>query len=149
MSAGLLLFRADGGRTDVLLAHPGGPFWAKRDEGVWTVPKGIVEAGEDPAATAAREFHEETGFRVPETGWISLGTVVQRSGKTVHAWAVSGDADALQLSSNTFSMEWPPRSGVIAEFPEIDRVEWFTIDEARRKLNPAQVEFLDRLIANI
>lgn len=149
MSAGLLLFRTGGGRVDVLLAHPGGPFWAKRDEGAWTVPKGIVAAGEDPAATAGREFSEETGFSVPETGWISLGAVEQRSGKTVHAWAVRGDADALRMSSNTFSMEWPPRSGVIAEFPEIDRVEWFTIDEARRKLNPAQVEFLDRLLSNI
>lgn len=148
-SAGLLLFRTTDRGVDVLLAHPGGPFWAKRDEGAWTVPKGIVEAGEDPAVTAAREFREETGFGVPETGWISLGTVVQRSGKTVHAWAVRGDADPTKMSSNTFTMEWPPQSGTASEFPEVDRVEWFTVEAARPKLNPAQVEFLDRLLAKI
>lgn len=149
MSAGLLLYRTHCGQVEVLLAHPGGPFWATRDEGAWSLPKGVADGVEDLAATAEREFVEETGFSVPETEWISLGTVQQRSGKTVHAWAAAGDADPSRMRSNTFSMEWPPRSGNITEFPEIDRVEWFTIDEARRKLNPAQVELLDRLLTEI
>lgn len=149
VSAGLLLYRIRRGRVEVLLAHPGGPFWETRDEGAWSLPKGVADEGEDLAATAEREFVEETGFSVPETEWISLGTVQQRSGKTVHAWAVAGDVDPSRMRSNTFSMEWPPRSGIIAEFPEIDQVEWFTTEEAQRKLNPAQVEFLDRLLAEI
>jgi predicted NUDIX family NTP pyrophosphohydrolase len=149
VSAGLLLYRTRHGRVEVLVAHPGGPFWATRDEGAWSIPKGVANEGEDLSAAAQREFVEETGFFVPETEWISLGTVQQRSGKTVYAWAVEGDADPSRMRSNTFSMEWPPRSGIIAEFPEIDRVEWFGVAEARRKLNPAQVAFLDRLLAKI
>jgi predicted NUDIX family NTP pyrophosphohydrolase len=149
VSAGLLLYRTGDGRLEVLIAHPGGPFWTTRDEGAWTLPKGLAEPDEDLAVTAGREFTEETGFTVAATGWIPLGSVEQRSGKTVHAWAVAGDVDASQMQSNTFSMEWPPRSGLISKFPEIDRVEWVTIDEARRKLNQAQVEFLDRLIDRI
>jgi predicted NUDIX family NTP pyrophosphohydrolase len=149
VSAGLLLYRLGPRGVEVLLAHPGGPYWATRDEGAWSIPKGVPDDGEDLAATAEREFVEETGFEVPKTGWIPLGSVQQRSGKTVHVWAVSGEADPSQLRSNTFSLEWPPHSGIIAEFPEIDHVEWCLIDHARRKLNAAQVEFLDRLIDKI
>ncbi len=149
VSAGLLLYRTRHGRVEVLLAHPGGPFWATRDEGAWSIPKGGADDGEDLAATAEREFVEETGLSVPEAEWISLGTVQQPSGKTVYAWAVDGDADPSRMRSNTFSMEWPPRSGIIAEFPEIDRVEWFGLAEARGKLNPAQAVFLERLLAKI
>jgi predicted NUDIX family NTP pyrophosphohydrolase len=149
VSAGLVLYRTRHGRVEVLLAHPGGPFWANRDEGAWSIPKGVADEGEDLAATAEREFVEETGFAVPDTDWISLGTAQQRSGKTVFAWAAEGDADPSRMRSNRFSMEWPPRSGIITEFPEIDRVEWFGIAEAREKLNPAQAVFLERLLTEI
>lgn len=150
-SAGLLLFRripglpaAEG--VEVLLAHPGGPVWAKRDAGAWTVPKGELDPGEDPLVAAEREFLEELGTAPPPGPRLDLGQVTQKSGKLVTAWAVEGDLDPGAVSSNTFEMEWPPRSGRRASFPEVDRAEWFSLDEARRRVNPAQAAFLDRLL---
>lgn len=145
-SAGLLLFRRRAGRLEILLAHPGGPFWAKKEAGAWTIPKGEIEGEEDPLQTAVREFAEEIGVGVDVESAYPLGSIQQKSGKTVMAWAVEGDFDTTALRSNTFSIEWPPRSGRTAEFPEIDRVEWFDPDSARLKLNPAQVPFVDRVI---
>jgi predicted NUDIX family NTP pyrophosphohydrolase len=146
VSAGLLLFRRRGGSLEVLLAHPGGPFWANKDAGAWTVPKGVVEPGEDLLSAARREFGEETGLR-PEGPFLPLGNVRQKGGKVVHAWACEGDADPGALVSNKVSVEWPPGSGKRIEVPEIDRCGWFDPTVARAKLNPAQVEFLDRLVA--
>jgi len=145
-SAGLLLYRQREGRLEVLLAHPGGPFWENKDAGAWSLPKGEVEADEEPLAVARREFAEETGHPSPSGSTIELGEMRQASGKTVFAWAVEGDLDPDLAVSNTFSMEWPPRSGRSQEFAEVDRVEWFGPDEARRRLNPAQAEFVDRLV---
>jgi predicted NUDIX family NTP pyrophosphohydrolase len=145
-SAGILLYRLSGGVPEVLLVHPGGPFWARRDAGVWSVPKGEYEDGDDPLASALREFEEETGTALENGELLELGDVKQKSGKVVRAWAAEGDLDPDAVHSNTFTMEWPPRSGRTAEFPEIDRAGWFGIDEAREKLNPAQAEFLDRLL---
>lgn len=143
-SAGLLMFRRRGGGAEVLLAHPGGPFWARRDEAAWTLPKGEIAAGEDPLDAARREFLEETGFdsRPP---FLPLGELRQKSGKRISAWAFEGDADPARLVSNVFEMEWPPRSGRLQPFPEIDRVQWFGLDEARRKLIAGQAPFLDAL----
>jgi predicted NUDIX family NTP pyrophosphohydrolase len=146
-SAGLLLYRRAGDHLEVLLAHPGGPLWTKRDAGAWTVPKGEVEPGEDPPAVARREFEEETGHLVPDGELVSLGEVRQKSGKYVVAWAAEGDLDPATAKSNTFPLEWPPGSGDWIDVPEIDRVEWFDLDEARTRLNPAQVAFIDRLPA--
>jgi predicted NUDIX family NTP pyrophosphohydrolase len=129
----------------VLLAHMGGPFWVKKDLGHWTIPKGEVEPGEDLVDVARREFLEETGHRVGDGPLVELGQITQKSGKTVIAWAARGDLDPSTAVSNTYDMEWPPRSGRIQSFPEIDRVEWFDLDEARRRLKAAQVPFLDRL----
>jgi predicted NUDIX family NTP pyrophosphohydrolase len=140
-SAGVLLRRDDG---QVLLVHPGGPFWAKRDAGAWSIPKGEYDDGDDPEACARREFEEELGSP-PPVSLTDLGTVRQKNGKEVRAFFGVGDVDVATVVSNTFTMEWPPRSGRTAEFPEIDRAEWFTVDEAREKLNPAQAELLDRL----
>jgi predicted NUDIX family NTP pyrophosphohydrolase len=137
----VLLRRADG---RVLLVHPGGPFWAKRDLGAWSLPKGEYEDGDDPEACARREFEEELGSAAP-AALTDLGTVRQKNGKEVRGYLAEGDLDVAGVVSNTFTMEWPPRSGRTAEFPEIDRAEWFTVDEAREKLNPAQAAFLDRL----
>jgi predicted NUDIX family NTP pyrophosphohydrolase len=145
-SAGILLYRTARGATEVLLVHPGGPFWARRDAGVWSIPKGEYEVGEDPRACALREFEEETGTAVPPGDLIDLGSVQQKSGKVVRAWAARGDLDADAVRSNTFTMEWPPRSGRSAEFPEIDRAAWFDADTARDKLIAAQAAFLDRLL---
>ena len=145
VSAGLLLFRRRGG-VEVFLAHPGGPFWSDRDDGAWTVPKGLVEPGEDPLAAAAREFEEETGIR-PTGPYLPLGSVRLKSGKVVHAWAWEGDADPDRVTSNRMSVEWPPRSGRRVSFPEVDRCAWFDPAVARVKLNPAQAEFIDRLEA--
>jgi predicted NUDIX family NTP pyrophosphohydrolase len=128
----------------VLLAHPGGPFWQKKDLGAWTLPKGEIGEGEDPLEAARREFTEETGF-VPDGPFVALAPLRQPSGKTVFAWAAEGDGDVSRLRSNTFSMEWPPRSGQLAEFPEIDRAEWFPLAEARQKILKAQAGFLDQL----
>ena len=146
-SAGLLLFRGSGESVEVLLVHPGGPLWARRDAGAWSIPKGEYVDPEDPLAAARREFAEELGVSAPGSEPISLGEVKQRSGKIVIAWALAGDLDASAVRSNTFEMEWPPRSGRRLEFPEVDRAEWFTIAQAREKLNPAQAELLDRLQA--
>jgi len=141
-SAGILLHR--GG--EVLLVHPGGPFWAKKDAGAWSIPKGEYEDGDDPRAAALREFEEELGSALPAgTELVELGTVKLKSGKRITAFAAEGDLDAETISSNTFEMEWPPRSGRMQAFPEVDRAGWFSIEEAREKLNPAQAEFLVRL----
>jgi predicted NUDIX family NTP pyrophosphohydrolase len=131
----------------VLLVHPGGPFWARRDDGAWSIPKGEVEPGEAPAAVAAREFAEELGQAAPAGRWLDLGHVVQRGGKRVDAWAVAGDLEPTVGQSNRFEMEWPPRSGRRQSFPEVDRAAWFTVSEARVKLVAAQAELLDRLLA--
>jgi predicted NUDIX family NTP pyrophosphohydrolase len=144
-SAGILLHRLRAGERQVLLVHPGGPFWAKKDAGAWSIPKGEHEEGEDARACALREWEEEIGAPLDASDLVDLGTVRQKSGKVVAAWAAEGDVDPATLSSNTFTMEWPPRSGRTQEFPEIDRAEWFGIDEARVKINPAQAALLDKL----
>jgi predicted NUDIX family NTP pyrophosphohydrolase len=143
-SAGLLMFRRRGGATEVLLAHPGGPFWTRRDEASWTLPKGEIGPQEDPLAAARREFEEETGF-TSAPPFHPLGELRQKSGKRISAWAFEGDADPEQLVSNPFEMEWPPRSGRMRWFPEVDRVEWFGLEEARRKLIVGQVPFIAAL----
>ena len=144
-SAGLLLFRRMETGLEVLLVHPGGPFFQKKDEGVWTIPKGEITEGEDLFTRACIEFEEELGI-VPSGDWIELGTVKQKGGKTVHAWAFEGNLpDDFELKSNSFQLEWPPRSGKLRTFPEIDKAEFFSIKEAQRKMNMAQTVFLDRL----
>ena len=144
--AGILLWRTRGDRLEVLLAHPGGPYWVHKDLGHWTIPKGETESPADELVRVARrEFAEETGHDVPAAPLIPLGQIRQKSGKIVLAWAVEGDLDPAKATSNSYEMEWPPRSGQIRTFPEIDRVEWFGMDEARRRLKAAQVPFLDRL----
>jgi predicted NUDIX family NTP pyrophosphohydrolase len=148
-SAGILLYRLAGEAPEVLLVHPGGPFWARRDDAAWSIPKGEYEEGEDPRASALREFEEETGTALAATDLIELGSVRQRGGKVVTAWAAEGDLDAAAVRSNTFTMEWPPRSGRTAEFPEIDRAEWFDVEAARRKLIGAQAGLLDRLLERL
>jgi predicted NUDIX family NTP pyrophosphohydrolase len=145
-SAGIVLHRAGDGGPEVLLVHPGGPFWAKKDDGAWSIPKGEYEPDEDALACALREFEEETGTRLDVAELVDLGAVVQKAGKEVRAWAVRGDLDPATVRSNSFTMEWPPRSGRRQEFPEIDRAEWFTLDAARVKLVAAQAELLDRLV---
>ena len=144
-SAGLLLFRRQGRGLEVLLVHPGGPLWATRDEGAWSIPKGEPEAGEDPLAAARREFAEELGRSV-DGRFIPLTRVRQPGGKVVHAWALEADFDASSIMSNTFSMEWPPRSGRQQAFPEIDRAEWFPLDVARQKILAGQAPLLDELM---
>jgi predicted NUDIX family NTP pyrophosphohydrolase len=147
-SAGLLQYRtSDEGVLEVLLVHPGGPFWARRDDGAWSVPKGEYGAGEDPRAAAAREFEEETGLPAADTEGVSLGEVRQPGGKRVVAWAVEGDLDVIGASSNTFELEWPRGSGRMQTFPEVDRVEWMSVSRARAKLLKGQLPFLDRLLA--
>lgn len=146
-SAGLLLYRFGSAGLEVLLAHPGGPFWARKDEGAWSVPKGEYEEGADPMAAALREFSEETGLEVPAGALRPLGQVTQRAGKRVTAWALEADLDLEGSASNTFEMEWPRGSGQIREFPEVDRVEWLPLGVARLKILPAQEPFLDRLAA--
>jgi predicted NUDIX family NTP pyrophosphohydrolase len=145
-SAGLLLFREGLHGLEVLLVHPGGPFWAKKDAGAWFVPKGQLNSGEEPLECAVREFREETGF-TPSGPFLPLGSVQQKSGKLVEVWAVRGDVDPAKLESNTFSLEWPPRSGRIREFPEVDRAGFFTEQQARGKMHPAELAFLERLKA--
>jgi len=143
-SAGILLYRFREGVLQVLLAHPGGPFWAKKDAGAWTIPKGEIGDSEEPLAAARRELREETGLDL-DGEFIALAPVRQKSGKWVHAWALEGDCDPAAIRSNTFSVEWPPKSGKQREFPEIDRAAWFTIPEAREKILAAQAGFLDEL----
>jgi predicted NUDIX family NTP pyrophosphohydrolase len=143
-SAGILLFRRKGHGVEVLLVHPGGPLWARKDEGAWSIPKGEIEAGESPLAAARREFEEEMGSPV-SGAFISLAPVRQASGKMVHGWAVEGDFDPATLTGGSFSMEWPPRSGRLQHFPEVDRAEWFTLEQAKRKINKGQIPLLDQL----
>lgn len=138
------MFRRCPGGPEVLLAHPGGPFWSRRDEASWTLPKGEIAPGEDPLAAACREFLEETGF-ASAPPFLPLGELRQKSGKRITAWAFEGDADPAALVSNLFEMEWPPRSGRMQSFPEIDRVRWYGLDEARRKLIAGQAPFIDAL----
>ncbi len=144
VSAGLLLFRRTNGRLEIFLAHPGGPFWVRRDEGAWTIPKGGVEPGENPLDAALREFEEETGIK-PYGEFIPLGSIRQRAGKIVHGWAWEGDADAAAITSNTTETEWPRGSGRRITYPEVDRCAWFTPEEARKRMNAAQAEFIERL----
>jgi predicted NUDIX family NTP pyrophosphohydrolase len=142
-SAGILMYRRAGGRLEVLLAHPGGPFWRNKDDGAWTMPKGEYESG-GPFEAAKREFLEETNL--PVNGpFLELGAVRQKSGKLVHAWAAEGSPSLDDFRSNSFLLEWPPRSGRMMEFPEIDRVAFFDLETARRKIHPGQLEFLERL----
>lgn len=150
-SAGVLLFRRSGDATEFLLVHPGGPFWAKKDAGAWTIPKGQIEEAEEPRACAIRELEEELGpapVLDPEE-LIELGSIRQRAGKVVEAWAAEAEFDPASLDSNTFTMEWPPRSGKQVEFPEVDRAEWFGPEAAREKILPAQAELLDRLLEHL
>lgn len=143
-SAGLLLFRRRERGLEVLLVHPGGPYWRTKDEGAWSIPKGEIHPGESPLAAASREFREETGFE-PHPPFLALGYVRQKSGKIVHAWAFEGECDPAALRSTVFQMEWPPKSGAFRQFPEIDRAAFFPLDEARRKILPAQAPLLDAL----
>ncbi len=146
LSAGLLIYRRSERGLEVLLVHPGGPYWAKKDDGAWSIPKGEYEPDEDPFEVALREFEEEVGTTPPDpTDAVWLGELRQPSGKVVSAWAVEGDVDVSDVHSNTFEMEWPPRSGRTKEFPEVDRAGWFGLDEARRKLLRGQLGFIDRL----
>ena len=152
-SAGLLMFRRRDGKLEVLLVHPGGPFFRNKDAGVWTIPKGEAGENEDLLTRAKIEFEEELGVSVPaashsdgDIGWIELGSVTQKGGKTVHAWAFAGTLpDDFTPASNPFEMEWPPRSGKTQSFPEVDRAGFFPLEQARNKINPAQIAFLDRL----
>lgn len=150
-SAGILLFRRKGDEVEFLLVHPGGPFWAKKDVGAWSIPKGQIESEEEPRACAIRELEEELGAAPsldPEE-MIELGSIRQRAGKVVEAWAAEAEFDPATLAGNTFSMEWPPKSGNMQEFPEVDRAEWFDLETAREKILPAQAEFLDRLLERL
>lgn len=149
-SAGILLFRhAENGGLQVLLVHPGGPVWARREEGAWSIPKGEHGPEDDPRACALREFEEELGVPLPAGQLIDLGSVRQRGGKLVRAWAACGDFDPHTLHSNTFTMRWPPRTGELVEFPEVDRAEWFDLGEAARRINAAQGALLGRLVEQL
>ena len=148
-SAGLVLYRIRDGKTEVLLVHPGGPFWKRRDEGAWSIPKGEIGPGESGLDVARREFQEELGVPPPEGEVLPLGSVRQAGGKVVHAWAAPGDLDVSRVSSSTFAIEWPPRSGRTQEFPEVDKAAWFDLDAARRMILAAQGAFLDRLEAQL
>jgi predicted NUDIX family NTP pyrophosphohydrolase len=144
-SAGILLWRKHDGELEVLLGHPGGPLFAKKDADTWTVLKGEIEPGEDALDVARREFEEESGHPAPPGDVVELGEIRQKGGKVVVAWAIEGDLDPALARSNTFEMEWPPHTGRFAEFPEIDRVEWFDLDTARSKIKAAQIPLLERL----
>ncbi|WP_341256995.1 NUDIX domain-containing protein [Gordonia malaquae] len=148
VSAGILMYRTGAHELEVLLVHPGGPFFARKDDGAWSIPKGLVEPGEDVLSAARREFAEETGHIAPEGETVDLGVVRLRSGKLVHGFAVEGDLDSDAIVSNVFEMPWPPKSGRMQTFPEVDRAGWFSATEARVKLNAAQSDFVDRLIEN-
>ncbi|WGS22307.1 MULTISPECIES: NUDIX domain-containing protein [unclassified Bradyrhizobium] len=147
-SAGLLMFRYGGSSPEVLLVHPGGPFWAKKDDGAWSIPKGLYEDGEDPLVAAKREFEEETGQR-PAGSFVELGVFKQPGGKQVSAWAFEGEFDLASFKSNSFAMEWPPKSGRLAEFPEADRADWFPVKDAFRKVTGGQVAILKSLLENL
>jgi predicted NUDIX family NTP pyrophosphohydrolase len=147
-SAGLLLYRRPNGvGIELLIAHPGGPFWKRRDEGAWTIPKGLIEDGEAEIDVARREFREETGQEAPLDGTLDLGEVQLASGKTIVGWATEGDLDPATATSNEVEVEWPPRTGRRILVPEVDRVAWVSPDDARRLLNPAQAAFVDRLLS--
>jgi len=148
VSGGLVMYRVQDGKLEVLLVHLGGPFWAKKDEGAWFIPKGEIAAGEDELSAAKREFEEETGIK-PEGTFLALGNVRHKSGKTIHAWAFKGSCDPGSIKSNTFTMEWPPRSGKKREFPEVDRAEWFTVEAARGKIHRDEFELLERLAGSL
>jgi len=143
-SAGLLMYRRRKGVVQVLLIHPGGPFWANKDAGAWSIPKGEFSGDENALTAARREFEEETGF-LPAGRFVQLTPVKQPSGKVIHAWALEGDLDATAIRSNTFTLEWPPQSGVHQEFPEVDRAAWFTIEAAKEKIIKGQTDFIDEL----
>jgi len=146
-SAGILMYKRQDGELRVLLVHPGGPLFTKKDLGWWTIPKGEFIDGEQPAAAAVRELWEETGAEIDAAQLVELGSVRQKSGKVVSAWGIEADFDVTRLKSNTFELEWPPHSGTVREFPEVDRGEWFSVQAARAKINAAQASFLDRLEA--
>ena len=143
-SAGILLYKLVRNELQVLLVHPGGPFWSKKDEGAWTIPKGEFDDGEEPLSAAIREFKEETGVSL-EGEFLLLSPVKQKSGKLIHAWALQGDMDPTKINSNTFDIEWPPRSGKTKSFPEVDKAEWFSAKNAMSKINPAQVSLITEL----
>jgi len=147
-SAGILLYRRENNMIRVFLIHPGGPFFAKKDAGIWSIPKGEISIGEDPLSAALREFKEETGC-TPVGDFIPLSPVTQKGGKTVIAWAAEGGCDADAIRSNTFMLEWPASSGRLQEFPEVDRAGWFTLDEAKQKLHPAQIALVDELLIKL
>jgi predicted NUDIX family NTP pyrophosphohydrolase len=147
-SAGILLYRLTGAEPEVLLVHPGGPFWAKKDDGAWSIPKGLYEPGEEPLAAAQREFAEETGL-TPAGDFLPLGSFRQPSGKVIVAFAVAGDFDLASFRSNSFELEWPPRSGRVRSFPEADRAGWFTLEQARQKLNKGQVAIVEALAKHL
>ena len=144
-SSGILLFRFRDERLQVMLAHPGGPFWMKKDDGAWSIPKGLFEDPESPLDAARREFKEETGFEI-NGKFISLGNLRQRSRKEIYAWAIEGDLDQTRIVSNKFMLEWPKKSGIINEYPEIDKANWFDIDQAMKKIQEGQVDFINRLV---
>lgn len=148
-SAGIIVFRRTNGEPEVLLAHMGAPWWAKKDIGAWTIPKGEIQEGEDPLAAAKREFKEELGLPLPASDLIQLGMVEQHNNKTVSAWAIEADFDATNIKSNTFKAEWPPRSGKEQEFPEIDRAGWFSLEEAMQKTVRGQAELFERLAQHL
>jgi predicted NUDIX family NTP pyrophosphohydrolase len=148
VSAGLLMYRETADGLELFLVHPGGPFFRNRDDGAWTIPKGLIEPGEEPLAAAQREFFEETGF-TPAGPYLPLAPVKQKGGKTVMAWAFRGDCDPYKVRANTFSLEWPRGSGRLQSFPEIDFAAFFSVEVARRKLNPAQAAFVDDLLAQL
>jgi len=147
-SAGLLLYQRRDNSLEVFLVHPGGPLWAKKDMGAWSIPKGEFDE-EEPLLAAKREFHEETGIPAPQGEYIPLKAVQQKGGKIVHAWAVAGEVDAELVISNKFEMEWPPRSGKKQSFPEIDRAAWFSVEEAQQKINPGQVRLIQELLEQL
>jgi predicted NUDIX family NTP pyrophosphohydrolase len=149
VSAGLLVYRLASAGPELLLVHPGGPFWAKKDAGAWFIPKGEIEAGEEPLAAAQREFREELGITPPSGEPRALGTVKNKGGKLIHAWALPGDLDLRDFRSNLFELEWPPRSGKTREFPEVDRAEYFAVERALEKMHVAERPFIERLLETL
>jgi len=147
LSAGILMYRGQGPALELLLVHPGGPFWANKDRGAWSIPKGEYEEGDEPLAVAKREFEEELGTPAPKRAYLQLGELKQPSRKLITAFAVEGDLDPGTLKSNYFAMEWPPKSGKMQSFPEVDRAAWFSLDQAGTKIHPGQAPFIDRLLA--
>jgi predicted NUDIX family NTP pyrophosphohydrolase len=145
-SAGILVYRLHATGLDVLLVHPGGPFWAKKDDGAWFIPKGEINPDEEPRAAAYREFREEVGLEPPAGDGLDLGTVKNKGGKLIYGWALAGDLDLTGFHSNTFELEWPPRSGKKREFPEVDRARYFSVDEALLKMHPAELPLVERLL---